>query len=124
MAIKIQTKKTSIPVELGDLKFGFDVTDESIKKFRENAIEIQKELAVLDINDDNALDVTKDILKRGYDLILGDGAFDKVYEMSPSVVIVMDYFVQIIEGIGSELKKMGFNPSAQEKARKYLSKKR
>ena len=125
MAIRIQTEKPVIPIELGDLKFEFDVSDESVKKFREDATKVQKELTNITVEDeDKALELTKDVLKRGYDLILGEGAFEKVYNLSPSVLITMKYLEQIVEGIAAELKALGFEQSSQEKAKKYLAKKK
>ena len=40
MAIKIQTEKPEIPVEIGNLRFSFDLSDESIKKFIHNDIQV------------------------------------------------------------------------------------
>lgn len=126
MAIKIQTEKTSIPIELGDLEFEFDVTDESIVKFRKDAENIQKELLDIEVNedDDKALEQTKDVLRRGYELMLGKGSFEKVYKLSPSVMICMRYLEQIVEGIRTELEKMGFSETQKEKAQKYIQKKK
>lgn len=127
MAIKIQTEKPVIPIELGDLTFEFNVSDESVKKFREDAAKVQKELLNIKADDDDdekALETTKDVLRRGYDLILGEGSFEKVYDMSPSVVMTIKYLEQIVQGLAEELKAMGFNPSAQEKAKKYLASKK
>lgn len=125
MAIKIQTEKPEIPIEIGDLEFAFDVTDESVIEFRENGRRIQEELGKLQIDedDDETLDQVKDILKRGYDLILGDGAFEKVYELSPSVIVCMNYLEQIVIGIEQELNKKGFSLSQKEKVQKYIQNK-
>lgn len=126
MAIKIQTQKAEIPVELGDLTFAFDVSDESVKQFRENAVKLQKELESLQVNeeDDKVIAEAKDILNRGFTIMLGEGAFEKIYKLSPSVVIVMSYFTQIAEGIAEELDKMGLSESQATKAKKYLAKKK
>lgn len=126
MAIKIQTEKPVIPIEIGKLKFEFDVSDESVKKFRENGTKIQKELESIEIDedDDKALEQSKDVLKRGFELMLGEGAFEAIYKVSPSVVIVMNYLGQIAEGIEQELGNMGFSQSQQEKAQKYLKSKK
>lgn len=126
MAIKIQTEKPSIPIEIGNLKFEFDVSDESIKKFREDGIKIQKELANIEVdeNDEIALEQTKDALRRGYEVLLGKGAFEKIYELSPSVVICMQYLAQIGNGIEQELNKMGLSQSQKQKAQKYIRSKK
>lgn len=125
MAIIIQTEKPVIPIHLGDLDFEFNVSDESVKKFRRDAARIQTELEALNVSDDDeqALEQAKDVLRRGFELMLGNGAFDAVYKLSPSVVIVMKYLAQIGEGIAVELEKMGFAESQQEKAQKYLTNK-
>lgn len=126
MAIKIQTQKPEIPVEIGDLKFSFDVSDESIKKFRNEAIKVQKELEEIAIsdNDDQALEQAKEALKRGFEIMLGEGSFKKIYDISPSLVLCMQYFVQIAIGIDEELKNMGFSQSQKDLAKKYLAQKK
>lgn len=108
MAIKIQTKKTSIPVTIGDLEFSFGVSDESAKQFREEAIKVKNELENIAISedDDQAQEQTKDILKRGFDLMLGEGSFEKIYELSPSVIILTKYFVQLADGIHEEITEL------------------
>lgn len=126
MAIKIQTQQTGIPVELGELKFTFDVSDESIKKFRENAKKIQKELAEIgEITDEKMAEAkAKDALRKGFDLTLGAGAFEKIYEQTPSTMIVLQYFIQVSEGINEELEKLTSVNSQQAKVDRYLNNKK
>ena len=126
MAIKIQTEKPEIPVEIGNLRFSFDVSDESIKKFREDALKIQKELENIESidNDKEALEAAKNVLHRGYSIILGDGSFEKIYELSPSVIICMKYLEQIVVGIEEELRNKGYSQTQKEKAQKYISNKK
>lgn len=126
MAIKIQTQKPVIPIEIGPHNFEFDVSDESIKNLRKEALKAQKEFHSISVNedDDKALEQAREVLERAYDLFFGKGAFEKIYELSPSIMICMQYFVEIVEGIETELNKRGLSPSAQEKAMKYLAKKK
>lgn len=126
MAIKIQTEKPEIPVEIGYLKFSFDLSDESIKKFRKEALEVQKEFHSITVSEDDeeALEQAKSVLKRGFELILGEGAFEKIYDMSPSVMTCMNYFVQLEEGIEQELKERGISQDQVEKAKKYIRNKK
>lgn len=125
MVIKIQTRKPEIPIEIGDLKFSFDTSDESIKEFYSQANEVRKELENITINDEEkALEQAKEVLKQGFDVMLGVGAFDKVYALSPSVAICADYFVQLSEGIKRELDKMGASQPQQEKISKYVQNKK
>lgn len=126
MTIKIQTQLTYIPVYLGDLELRFDVSDDSVINFRQEALNIKKEMDEIEVssNQDEALEQAKNALKRGFDTFFGEGTFEKVYDISPSVVIVMDYFSQITQALEAEIRKMGYNPSAEEKARKYLANKK
>lgn len=126
MAIKIQTRKAEIPVEIGELKFTFDVSDESIKSFREEALRIQKEFHEIghDVDDEKALEQAKNVLKHGFDMMLGEGSFEKIYELSPSVMICAQYFAQLVQGIEVELQNMGFSESQQEIANQYIPKKK
>lgn len=117
MVIKIQTKQTGIPVEIGDLTFTFDTSDESIKSFRDSAQSTLDEMK--NVKDDD-LDAAKKILEKGYELMLGEGAFKQVYEQTPSLIEVTRYFVQLAEGIEKELSSLGKGSSQQDKAQQYL----
>lgn len=127
MAIKIQTEKPTIPVEIGKLKFEFDVSDESIKNFYEKSFETFKEIETIEVDEDEEEEVifekAKDILKKSFDLMLGEGAFVQIYELSPSIFILTNYYKQLYEGISKELEKMGFSESQVEKAKKYIKNK-
>lgn len=125
MAIKIQTRKTEIPIEIGHLKFAFDVSDDSIQKFREQALEVEKEFHSISVDEDDekALEQAKAVLKKGFDMMLGDGAFEQIYKLSPSIMLCMDYFVQVVQGINEEVHKLGIG-SPQDKRQKYLRKRK
>lgn len=126
MAIKIQTKKTEIPVEIGDLKFAFDVSDESILNLQKEALEVQKEFHGIATSEDDekALEQAKKALNCGFDMMLGEGAFEKVYDLSPSVMICYEYFIRILKGIEEELANRGYSQSQKELAEKYLQQKK
>ena len=120
MVIKIQTKQTGIPVELGELKFTFDTSDESIETFYDAA---QTTLTEMKNFKDDDMDAAKEILEKGYDLMLGKGAFKQVYEQTPSLIEVTRYFVQLAEGIQEEISSLGKGLSQQEKAQQYINRK-
>lgn len=124
-AIKIQTQKSYIPIQLGDLELRFDISDESIKHLRKKLIEVKDRIEKTQINEGGgeAIKQLKDALKEGFDTIFGNGTFDNVYEISPSVMIVTEYFKQIFDAIFKELEERGLTSSAQEKAQKYLANK-
>lgn len=131
MAIKIEEKKPEIPVEIGPLKFSFLVTDESILKMRKQGVEIERELLEVERklkqseDDEEGLKQAKDVLRRGFDeLFLGEGAFDKIYDMTPSVMVLMNYFGQLSKGIFKEVEAMGGFEDIQKITGKYLKKKK
>lgn len=125
MVIKIQTRKPEIPIEIGDLKFSFDTSDESIKEFYAQANEVRKGLENITIDDEeNAIEQVKEVLKQGFDVMLGEGAFEQIYALSPSITICTDYFVQLSEVIKRELTKMGVSQPQEEKYSKYIPNKK
>lgn len=130
MAIKIQTKQTGIPVEIGELNFVFDTSDESIKRFNKEIGVIQKKLKKIDTSKEDTeenvnrmFEEAKNYLEEGFNLTLGTGAFDKIYEQTPSVIYLVDYFIKLAEGIEEELSALGVAESQQELGKKYLAKK-
>src|SRR5699024_4440805 len=120
MAIKIQTQETQIPIEIGDVTLYFDMSDDNIDNLFKAQETFEKEIAQID-NDD--IEGLKEMLRKTYDLILGEGAFDKVYELSPSVVILIRYFWAIFEGIVEEVEKRA-RQSKMQKVEKYLQNKK
>lgn len=122
--IKIQTETPAIPVEIGELKFDFDTSDESIKRFHEGLEQMQKELSELDIAGLGELEASKQALRTGYDFMLGEGTFDKIYEQTPSVISCMKYFQQLSTGIKEHLDEVGLVETQAEKAKKYVSSKK
>ena len=127
MAIRIEEKKTEIPVEIGELKFAFKVTDNAVLDFRKNGLAMVDELKNLQIKpdeeDETALEKVKEVLRKGFDTILGEGAFEKVYGMTPSVFLLMRYFEQLATGLADELKNMGALEVLNQRAENYLQKK-
>lgn len=119
MAIKIQTKTTQIPIELGDLTLHFDMSDKGIEKLFKAGETFEKEIAKIEKDD---VDSLKEMLKKVYDLFLGKGSFEKVYEVSPSIVILTNYFWQIHEGLIEEIEKRSGQTKTQ-KVEKYLQNK-
>jgi len=127
MAIRIEEKKAEIPVEIGELKFSFKVTDDAVLDFRKNSLAVMEELKGLQIKpdeeDETILEKVKEVLQKGFDTILGEGAFEKIYDMTPSVFLLMRYFEQLAAGLAEELKNMGALEVLNQRAENYLRKK-
>lgn len=117
MAIKIQTKTTQIPIEFDDkLTLYFDMSDDNIDRLFKAQKTFEKEISEID-NDD--IDGLKEMLRKAYTLFLGEEAFDKLYELSPSVVILTNYFWSIVEGLQEEIEKRA-GQTQMQKVEKYL----
>ena len=117
MTIKIQTKTTQIPIEFGDkLTLYFDMSDENIQNLFKAQETFEKEISKINNEDIEGL---KEMLRKAYTLFLGEEAFDKLYKLSPSVVILTNYFWSIIEGLQEEIEKRAGQTKIQ-KVEKYL----
>ena len=122
MAIRIEEQKPEIPVEIGKLKFTFKVTDEAVLNFRKESLRLKEELEKIQAAEEDETNVEKvrDLLRQGFDAFLGEGAFEKIYEMSPSVMVISRYFTQLVLGISDEIERMGADKALEKRAKKYL----
>lgn len=118
--ILIQTNKIEIPFNDKDgktvLTLYFDKSDKNIQRFYDQYEEIQKLSAEMT---ENNVDEAKDYLKQVFDAILGEGSFDKVYDINPSIIVVAAYLLQIVEGIYQELQST--SGAGQDVLKKYLN---
>jgi|SRR5690625_1534471 len=120
MAIKIQTKTTQIPIEFGDeLTLYFDMSDDNIQKLFKAQETFEQEISKIDNED---IDGLKEMLRKAYTLMLGYDAFDRLYELSPSVVILTNYFWDIAKGLVDEIEKRA-GQTQMQKVEKYLQQK-
>lgn len=125
MAIRIQTEKPVIPIELGDVLLEFPTDDESIKKFRKTLPEMQEEIeSMKPENDAEDHEMAMTIVGKTYDRLFGEGTYEKVYAQTPSLYQCMAYLKEITQGIREELKGMGMDVDQSEKAKVYLDKKK
>lgn len=125
MSIKIQVKEDYIPIQLGDEEIRFHVSDEAILRIKKGAADVQEELESIEESEDEEtqLEQMKEILRRGFDFLFEEGTFEKVYSVTPSVVVCLEYFQQMTEAVVIELgKRKDINP-VQDKKAKYLNKK-
>jgi len=120
MAIKIQTKKAHIPIEIGDLTLYFDMTDENINRLYNTHEEMAKKF---DKVDTNSPEKAREILKEAFDYILGDGAFEKVYALSGSIITTTEYFEAITLAIRDKVQERT-GQTSQQKLQKYLQNKK
>lgn len=128
-AIKIQTQLDYIPIQLGDEEFRFYITDDSVLKIRNGYEEVQKKYNLIEkqakkegLTEEEQIEKTKEILKEGFDFFYGEGTFERVYAISPSVFICLQYFSKFMEATLAEVEKKT-KVTTQDKAKKYLANK-
>jgi len=108
MARKIRIQKNYIPIEFEDdkgevvLELRFDKSDEAIDRLYKQD-EIIKELMETVDESNNEMEETKNFVRQCFDGVLGEGSFNKVYEINPSCLIILQYFIQSIVMIREEL---------------------
>lgn len=119
----IQLQKTTIDIPFVDaegqqqLVIQFDRSDDNIKRLYDSFDSLEKaknELSTTDSED--VFEDTKSFIKKVMDPIFGDGTFDKIYALSPSVLVVVIYFYQMAAALKEELETDDFENFAS----KYL----
>lgn len=126
-AIRIQTEEVFIPVEIGEVELKFMVDDESLNRldgateiFEKKGKEIDEKVKAGKLSKEKEFEATKGFVKESYDYLLGEGAFDAVYEQTPALQSVVKYFIDIGEGLSEELKARGIDSKQSEKMKKYI----
>ena len=104
MAIKINTKKIGIPVEIGKLKFTAGTSDAELDSY----VAAYKGILVSfnEMTEETTFAEMGKVFEEGYDLMLGEGAFDKVYEQTPSSIECAKYLIQLYEAVFAEVGKV------------------
>ena len=113
-------EKAHIPIEIGDLTLKFDMTDENIDRLYNTYEKMAEKFKDIETND---VESSKKVMKEAFDYILGDGAFDKVYALSGSILVTTEYFEAITNGIRDEVQKRT-KQTNQKKVEKYLQNKK
>lgn len=126
MSIKIQVKEDYIPIQLGDEEIRFYISDDAVLRLKKGAEDIQREIEAMEQgeSEEEVLEQMKYILRKGFDFLFEEGAFEKVYSVTPSVVVALEYFQQMVEAVLQEIgKRTDVNPFLEKKS-KYLNKKK
>lgn len=80
----------------------FDKSDEAMEKLITESTEVTK-VSSSEMNESDKIKETQRALKNAYDSIFGDGSYDKIYKLNPSVAIMTTYLVNIVNGIFAEM---------------------
>ena len=108
--ILLKKNQIEIPFQDSDgntvLTLWFDKGDESLKLINKEMKalgDIGKELEGKDIPIEDDLEEANKIAKKAADSLFGEGSYEKLYELNPSIFVVMNYIFQIAIGIKEEL---------------------
>ncbi|MDG4973895.1 hypothetical protein OGZ44_06535 [Lactococcus lactis] len=120
----IQIEKATLDIPFVDsngktqLVIEFDRTDENIKRLYASFEDLEKTKNELSVTEDgNVIDDAKDFIKDIMDPIFGEGTFDKVYALCPSVVAAVVHFYKMSMALKEELEMDDFKNFEE----KYLS---
>lgn len=98
----INVKRTGFPISIGSNEFFFDSSIEGITRYEENysvALEAVKNLDITDESNEAILEQRVEVFRQSYDIILGKGSFDKIYEEINDVIALEEAFFEIVKGI-------------------------
>lgn len=114
--INTETKK---PVEIGELLFEVDFSDEALERYQLEGKKIIEKLSAISSNDYKEL---KFALEEVIDFFLEPGSFKKIYTKYPSVLTCGDIATQLMVNVGEELSERGKSLGNSEKVKNYLKK--
>ena len=105
MAIKISIESIKIPVEIGDLKFEIDVTDEKYESFINHFNVFLTKIEALDEANSEEMANLKVLIKEVYDELLGVGAYEKTYAVMPNMSFIASALANIVMQLVEEMDK-------------------
>jgi len=128
--LKVDIKQTGFPVKFGEIQLWFDSSLENLRRFFKVDEEVQKRLRearkktedihfpegienyeVDDFTDEDiakiykAFDVNKDFIAAQYDIIFGDGTFEKIYEKYPDIAALEEALPSLSEAIAKKVEE-------------------
>ncbi|MDD7758777.1 MAG: hypothetical protein PT939_04960 [Aerococcus suis] len=95
--VKVEIKKNYIPVEIGDLKYKFMMTDENYNKLNEFAKTVEK-------TEGDDIETVKEVVSKALDVILEDGAGEEIYQAcGNSAVVFYSVYLELAKEISLEV---------------------
>ena len=96
MAIKLNLRTATIPVEIGEFKFEIEMTDAKERAFQakiNDFIQKAQEAREEKPEDEEAL---RGMVSEMFDELLGDGAFEKLYAHTSNTGILLSVFMELV----------------------------
>lgn len=119
--INITVKSTVVPVIIGGLEFSMNIDDKAMDGYEAKRLEIAKKFE----NVTGDLEQAKAIQKEGFDWLLGEGAYDKLYTAFPSTLVLADVFPQVMLEFGKHVKAVtGSSEDVQKRFEQIIKSKK
>lgn len=122
--VKLKSKDIIIPFEDTNgeivLELSFKRDDSILVEIIESIEEVTKKFESYEKSEEFTYETAKERVKEAIDTWLGDGVFDKLFNLSPSVTMVIDLVSEIVIILGEELGNI--TRQKQQKINKYLKK--
>lgn len=123
--LDISVERTGFPVKLDGEEFFFDCSTEHITAYETDYQELMKKLESEATQEEPDLDQVRNMLGEAYDLLLGHGAFDRLYPKIPDTIAWSNALIDLSEGIYQNVQS--FKKEQEQKSKdvkeKYLLKK-
>lgn len=108
--VKIPVKTTRLPIEIGEHTFHIDISEKGAEAFwklvagyAEKSSKITKKFEKEQIKPETAKRNAYEALEKVVDDLLGPGAFDKLFELSPDYMLISEYYMEICSAVSEEL---------------------
>ena len=137
--IQIELKRTGFPVKIGEVELWFDTSQESLMRFYDMEEELQRRLVQYELDVvtakierdgvtkevvAEAIELEKKQLEIQYDIVFGDGTFDKLYSVYPDYNALNNALEQASIMLHDKLKEVAeqHEKVVKERASHYLNK--
>ncbi|AMG50622.1 hypothetical protein FJO98_15670 [Enterococcus sp. PF-2] len=108
--VKIPVKTTQLPIEIGEHTFHIDISEKGAEAFwklvagyAEKSSKITKKVEKEQIKPETAKRNAHEALEKVIDNLLGPGAFDKLFELSPDYMLISEYYMEICSAVSEEI---------------------
>lgn len=127
--VKIQVRETTLPIEIGEHHFSIDVSKTGIVSFKEAVRRYAEKTQAISLKiENNKLKYEtgekqiEKALEQVINELLGEGAFKKLFELSPNYKLISEYYVSICAVVTDELAQQGtrYGKEYEEKLKLYL----
>lgn len=116
-SLDFELKREGFPVNIGPIEFFIGTSIEDLQRFFGLQEEVDKKIANLNVQLDTiknleeanpeelelAVNLTKELIRIQYDAALGEGAFDKIYEVFPHTDVLAEQLDPIMYAIADRV---------------------